>query len=150
MVCVYNTFILFLQGCCFFWYRVLMIDCWYYEGTSLQATPKYNSSILEDMFIEDAEFINNYYLGWKELKEALILLKVWYMIFSGVFMCEIQWIIIVQWNTETIACLHWFRFGLDREVRYMFTTAWMGFWFLSFWHILLLSNILAIQWKQLK
>ncbi|KHN41974.1 Nucleolar protein 6 [Glycine soja] len=47
------------------------------NGTSLQATPKYNSSILEDMFIEDAEFINNYYLGWKELKEALILLKVW-------------------------------------------------------------------------
>ncbi|XP_027359754.1 nucleolar protein 6 [Abrus precatorius] len=47
------------------------------HGTALQATPKYNSSILEDMFIEDTEFINKYFLGWKELREALILLKVW-------------------------------------------------------------------------
>ncbi|KAL3039003.1 hypothetical protein AAZX31_01G163500 [Glycine max] len=47
------------------------------DGTALLATPKYNSSILEDMFIEDVEFINNYFLGWKELREALILLKVW-------------------------------------------------------------------------
>ncbi|XP_014521309.1 nucleolar protein 6 isoform X1 [Vigna radiata var. radiata] len=47
------------------------------NGIDLQATPKYNSSILEDMFIEDAEFVNKYFVGWKELKEALILLKVW-------------------------------------------------------------------------
>ncbi|KAK7406701.1 hypothetical protein VNO78_08331 [Psophocarpus tetragonolobus] len=47
------------------------------NGIDLQATPKYNSSILEDVFIEDVEFINNYFLEWKELREALILLKVW-------------------------------------------------------------------------
>nr|KYP66767.1 Nucleolar protein 6 [Cajanus cajan] len=47
------------------------------NGTALQATPKYNSSILEDMFIEDLEFINKYFIGWKEIREALILLKVW-------------------------------------------------------------------------
>ncbi|KAK2426733.1 nucleolar protein [Trifolium repens] len=47
------------------------------EGSSVQATPKYNSSILEDMFIEDTELINNFFLEWKELREALILLKVW-------------------------------------------------------------------------
>ncbi|KAG2376103.1 uncharacterized protein HKW66_Vig0157430 [Vigna angularis] len=47
------------------------------NGIDLQATPKYNSSILEDMFIEDAEFVNKYFVGWKELREALILLKVW-------------------------------------------------------------------------
>ncbi|KAK7307534.1 hypothetical protein VNO77_40695 [Canavalia gladiata] len=47
------------------------------HGIDLQATPKYNSSILEDMFLEDAEFINKYFLGWKELQETLILLKVW-------------------------------------------------------------------------
>ncbi|KAK7309292.1 hypothetical protein RJT34_05888 [Clitoria ternatea] len=47
------------------------------NGTALEATPIYNSSILEDMFIEDSEFINKYFLGWKELREALILLKVW-------------------------------------------------------------------------
>ncbi|KAL3813203.1 hypothetical protein ACJIZ3_014471 [Penstemon smallii] len=43
-----------------------------------QATPKYNSSILEDMFIEDnAEFIKRTFMGRKELGEALLLLKVW-------------------------------------------------------------------------
>ncbi|VVA09728.1 PREDICTED: nucleolar [Prunus dulcis] len=43
-----------------------------------QATPKYNSSILEDMFIEDMEeFLKKTFLGWKELQEALMLLKVW-------------------------------------------------------------------------
>ncbi|QCD91028.1 U3 small nucleolar RNA-associated protein 22 [Vigna unguiculata] len=47
------------------------------NGIDLQATPKYNSSILEDMFIEDAEFVDKYFVGWKELREALILLKVW-------------------------------------------------------------------------
>ncbi|KAK2981597.1 hypothetical protein RJ640_011127 [Escallonia rubra] len=44
----------------------------------LQATPMYNSSILEDMFVEDhAEFIRKTFSGWKELGEALVLLKVW-------------------------------------------------------------------------
>ncbi|ESW28940.1 hypothetical protein PHAVU_002G030700 [Phaseolus vulgaris] len=47
------------------------------NGIDLQATPKYNSSILEDMFIEETDFINKYFVGWKELREALILLKVW-------------------------------------------------------------------------
>ncbi|KAJ7944284.1 Nucleolar protein 6 [Quillaja saponaria] len=47
------------------------------QGTVLQPTPKYNSSILEDMFLEDAEFIKNSFLGWNELREASILLKVW-------------------------------------------------------------------------
>ncbi|KAL0343289.1 UNVERIFIED_CONTAM: Nucleolar protein 6 [Sesamum angustifolium] len=43
-----------------------------------QATPKYNSSILEDMFIEDnADFIKRTFTGCKELREALLLLKVW-------------------------------------------------------------------------
>jgi len=28
------------------------------------------------MFIEDAEFVDKYFVGWKELREALILLKV--------------------------------------------------------------------------
>ncbi|KAL6551884.1 hypothetical protein OROGR_008038 [Orobanche gracilis] len=43
-----------------------------------QATPKYNSSILEDMFIEDnAEFIKEIFMERKELGEALLLLKVW-------------------------------------------------------------------------
>ncbi|KAK7252913.1 hypothetical protein RIF29_37189 [Crotalaria pallida] len=47
------------------------------HGAALQATPKYNSSILEDMFLEDTEFIHRFLLGWKELRDALILLKVW-------------------------------------------------------------------------
>ncbi|KAL8507398.1 hypothetical protein ACS0TY_018083 [Phlomoides rotata] len=43
-----------------------------------QATPKYNSSILEDMFIEEnAEFIKRTFKGRKELGEALLLLKAW-------------------------------------------------------------------------
>lgn len=47
-------------------------------GNAPQATPKYNSSILEDMFLEDnAEFINKTFSGWKELGEALVLMKVW-------------------------------------------------------------------------
>ncbi|MED6217663.1 hypothetical protein PIB30_019795 [Stylosanthes scabra] len=47
------------------------------HGAALQATPKYNSSILEDMFLEDIEFVNKSFLGWKEIREALVLLKVW-------------------------------------------------------------------------
>ncbi|KAL1551276.1 nucleolar protein 6-like [Salvia divinorum] len=43
-----------------------------------QATPKYNNSILEDMFIEEnAEYVKRTFKGCKELGEALILLKVW-------------------------------------------------------------------------
>ncbi|XP_044469095.1 nucleolar protein 6 [Mangifera indica] len=43
-----------------------------------QPTPKYNSGILEDMFLEDnAEFVNKTFSTWKELGEALMLLKVW-------------------------------------------------------------------------
>ncbi|KAH6800552.1 nucleolar protein [Perilla frutescens var. hirtella] len=43
-----------------------------------QATPKYNNSILEDMFIEEnAEFLRRTFKGCKELGDALILLKVW-------------------------------------------------------------------------
>ena len=52
------------------------------EGGISQATPKYNSSILEDMLMEDAaESIKKVFLGWKELGEALILLKVKYQLF---------------------------------------------------------------------
>lgn len=48
------------------------------EGNAPQATPKYNSSILEDMFLEDnAEIVRRAFLGWEELTDALILLKVW-------------------------------------------------------------------------
>ncbi|XP_052196632.1 uncharacterized protein LOC127803986 isoform X2 [Diospyros lotus] len=48
------------------------------EGDVLHATPKYNSSIIEDLVLEDnAEFVRKTFLGWKELGEALILLKVW-------------------------------------------------------------------------
>ncbi|KAL0008130.1 hypothetical protein SO802_009632 [Lithocarpus litseifolius] len=48
------------------------------HGGVPQATPKYNSSILEDMFLEDtSELIKKTFLGWKELGEASILLKVW-------------------------------------------------------------------------
>ncbi|CAA7387761.1 unnamed protein product [Spirodela intermedia] len=48
------------------------------EGGITRATPRYNSSILEDMFLEDnAEFIRKTFHGWRSLEEALILLKVW-------------------------------------------------------------------------
>ncbi|CAN4080066.1 unnamed protein product [Withania somnifera] len=48
------------------------------QGNALQATPRYNNSILEDFFHEDnAEFVKRTFSGWKELGEALILLKVW-------------------------------------------------------------------------
>lgn len=41
------------------------------------ATPKYNSSILEDMFLEEnSAFVKRVFLGWKDLQEALLLLKV--------------------------------------------------------------------------
>ncbi|KAL3525384.1 hypothetical protein ACH5RR_013756 [Cinchona calisaya] len=48
------------------------------QGDVVQATPVYNCSILEDMFLEDnAGFIRRTFVGWKELREALVLLKVW-------------------------------------------------------------------------
>ncbi|KAM7251230.1 hypothetical protein ACFE04_023113 [Oxalis oulophora] len=48
------------------------------EGGDPQPTPKYNCSILEDMFIEDnSDFLKKTFSGWKELGDALILLKVW-------------------------------------------------------------------------
>ncbi|KAI3852889.1 hypothetical protein MKX03_003276 [Papaver bracteatum] len=48
------------------------------DGMAPEATPRYNSSILEDMFLEEnAEFVRKTFLGWKELREALILIKVW-------------------------------------------------------------------------
>ncbi|KAG7990196.1 hypothetical protein I3843_02G012900 [Carya illinoinensis] len=48
------------------------------HGGIPQATPKYNSSILEDMFLEDSEELNRKNLsGKKEFGEASILLKVW-------------------------------------------------------------------------
>lgn len=44
----------------------------------LTATPNYNISILEDMFIEDnAGCIKKTFIGRKELGEALLLMKVW-------------------------------------------------------------------------
>ncbi|XP_035833510.1 nucleolar protein 6 isoform X2 [Helianthus annuus] len=47
------------------------------EGVS-EATPMYNNSVLEDMFMEQgAEFIKTTFTGWKALQEALVLLKVW-------------------------------------------------------------------------
>ncbi|XP_038701272.1 nucleolar protein 6 isoform X2 [Tripterygium wilfordii] len=48
------------------------------QGDVLQPTPIYNSSILEDMFLEEnAEFVRKTFHGLRELREALILLKVW-------------------------------------------------------------------------
>uniref|UniRef100_A0A0E0MK29 Nucleolar protein 6 n=1 Tax=Oryza punctata TaxID=4537 RepID=A0A0E0MK29_ORYPU len=47
------------------------------DGINLP-TPKYNCSILEDMFLEEnAEFISSSVADWKALQEALVLLKVW-------------------------------------------------------------------------
>ncbi|KAI9164874.1 hypothetical protein LWI28_003798 [Acer negundo] len=48
------------------------------QGGVPQATPKYNTSILEDMLLEDnAEFVKKTLCRWKELGEALMLLKIW-------------------------------------------------------------------------
>jgi hypothetical protein len=42
-----------------------------------QPTPKYNNSLLEDMFLEEnAESISCTFANWKALQEALVLLKV--------------------------------------------------------------------------
>ncbi|VVB10024.1 unnamed protein product [Arabis nemorensis] len=43
-----------------------------------QPTPTYNSSILEDMFLEEnSELLKKTFSEWKELGDALILLKIW-------------------------------------------------------------------------
>ncbi|GMH24573.1 hypothetical protein Nepgr_026416 [Nepenthes gracilis] len=48
------------------------------KGDVSEATPKYNCSILEDLLMEEfAEFMQRTFLRWKELGEALVLLKVW-------------------------------------------------------------------------
>ncbi|KAJ4851471.1 hypothetical protein Tsubulata_014141 [Turnera subulata] len=48
------------------------------EGSEPVPTPMYNGSILEDMFIEEnSELLRQTFAGWKELGEALVLLKVW-------------------------------------------------------------------------
>uniref|UniRef100_A0A0E0RE91 Nucleolar protein 6 n=1 Tax=Oryza rufipogon TaxID=4529 RepID=A0A0E0RE91_ORYRU len=47
------------------------------DGINLP-TPKYNCSILEDMFLEEnVEFISSSVADWKALQEALVLLKMW-------------------------------------------------------------------------
>lgn len=51
--------------------------CNFPPGNISQGTPRYNSSILEDMFIEDTmEFVNKHLTGAKELSDGLTLLKV--------------------------------------------------------------------------
>lgn len=58
-------------------FRCLYIFLTIFEGGIPQATPKYNSSILEDMLMEETEeILKKTFLGWKELQEALFLLKV--------------------------------------------------------------------------
>ncbi|XP_039128764.1 nucleolar protein 6 isoform X2 [Dioscorea cayenensis subsp. rotundata] len=56
------------------------------DGIS-QPTPRYNSSILEDMFLEDnAEFVKKMFLEWSSLEEALVLVKVWARNRSSIYM----------------------------------------------------------------
>lgn len=51
--------------------------CVFCNLLAADATPMYNSSILEDMVLEEnAKLISSTFLQWKELCEALILLKV--------------------------------------------------------------------------
>lgn len=55
------------------------------KGGITQPTPNYNTSILEDVFLEEnSEFVRKVFLGSRNLVEALILLKVW-------FSLEFQW-----------------------------------------------------------
>ncbi|XVE82616.1 hypothetical protein DITRI_Ditri16bG0020000 [Diplodiscus trichospermus] len=55
-------------------------------GDVPQPTPKYNCSILEDMFLEEnSKFVKKTFSGWKELGEALILLKVWARLRSSIY-----------------------------------------------------------------
>ncbi|KAL6005249.1 hypothetical protein ACLOJK_005811 [Asimina triloba] len=47
-------------------------------GCNPEATPKYNSSILEDLFLEEnAAFVKDTFHSWKDLGDALVLSKVW-------------------------------------------------------------------------
>jgi len=56
---------------------------WKYLGGTALPTPRYNSSILEDMCLEDnTEFLKKTFLGQKALGEALVLLKVKYFLLS--------------------------------------------------------------------
>ncbi|XP_072992362.1 uncharacterized protein [Typha latifolia] len=56
------------------------------QGGVTMATPKYNSSILEDMFlVENAEFVKKAFQDWKSLEEAFVLLKVWARQRSSIF-----------------------------------------------------------------
>lgn len=56
------------------------------QGDISRATPKYNSSILEDMFLEEnLEFVQKAFDEWKSLQEALVLLKVWARNRSSIF-----------------------------------------------------------------
>ncbi|KVH92355.1 Nrap protein [Cynara cardunculus var. scolymus] len=58
------------------------------QGVS-QATPVYNNSLLEDMYMENgAEFVRKAFSGWKALGEALILLKVWARQRSSLHTCD--------------------------------------------------------------
>ncbi|XWS42061.1 hypothetical protein CRYUN_Cryun17cG0136500 [Craigia yunnanensis] len=55
-------------------------------GDFPQPTPKYNCSILEDMFLEEnSQFVKKTFSGRKELVEALILLKVWARLRSSIY-----------------------------------------------------------------
>ncbi|XVF17901.1 hypothetical protein REPUB_Repub10bG0164600 [Reevesia pubescens] len=55
-------------------------------GDVPQPTPKYNCSILEDMFLEEnSKFVKKTFSGWKELGEASILLKVWARLRSSIY-----------------------------------------------------------------
>ncbi|PPS17856.1 hypothetical protein GOBAR_AA02726 [Gossypium barbadense] len=55
-------------------------------GDDPQPTPIYNCSILEDMYLEEkSNFVKKTFSGWKELGEALILLKVWARLRSSIY-----------------------------------------------------------------
>ncbi|MBA0686683.1 hypothetical protein Goari_014271, partial [Gossypium aridum] len=55
-------------------------------GNDPQPTPIYNCSILEDMYLEEkSNFVKKTFSGWKELGEALILLKVWARLRSSIY-----------------------------------------------------------------
>ncbi|GAB2259990.1 hypothetical protein Droror1_Dr00010845, partial [Drosera rotundifolia] len=57
-----------------------------HKGNVSEATPKYNCSILEDMLMEEhSEFVKQTFLDQKELREALIFLKVWARRRSSIF-----------------------------------------------------------------
>ncbi|KAH1082116.1 hypothetical protein J1N35_021877 [Gossypium stocksii] len=55
-------------------------------GDDPQPTPIYNCSILEDIYLEEkSNFVKKTFSGWKELGEALILLKVWARLRSSIY-----------------------------------------------------------------